>query len=261
MLIALLPALMLAAGITQPMTTIDREIAPAGNEAVVRVDRPNPPAEPYVLVGQVDTVGGTTYDWQTNGPIGRFLINSPDYGLHVAWMYSADQTTIFPDRNMRYNFFDYAAGGWNWVDPDFMQSGVNVFTEKAGYGTLEADPATGVAYVSGHLGTPIRPDLARDMAPGGGLFEYCAGTPNADGYLWPYMSADGNGKVHVACIDDASRNQLFFTKVDPWCTWMSPVGVAAPQPDPAFPTQNIAASKALTLRPSRFSAALDSCSP
>lgn len=243
MLIALLPAFVLAAGMTHPMTTIDRDVSPLPGEQLTRVDRPTPPAQDYVLVGMVDTIGGSTCDWQFNGPMGRYLMNAPDYGLHATWMYSASDQTTYPDRNMRYNFYDYATGEWNWIDPDFMQSGVNVYTERTGYGTLEVDPASGVAYVSTHLGTVIRPELARDMAPGGGLFEYCNSQPNADGYLWPYMAVDGEGAVHFAVIDDASRNQLFYTKVDPWCEWSNPVGVAAPQPDPNFPTQAIAASR------------------
>ncbi|MFO7639636.1 MAG: FlgD immunoglobulin-like domain containing protein [bacterium] len=243
MLIALLPAFVLAAGMTHPMTTIDRDVSPLPGEQLTRVDRPTPPAQDYVLVGMVDTIGGSTCDWQFNGPMGRYLMNAPDYGLHATWMYSASDQTTYPDRNMRYNFYDYATGEWNWIDPDFMQSGVNVYTDRTGYGTLEVDPSTGVAYVSTHIGTVLRPELARDMAPGGGLFEYCNSQPNADGYLWPYMAVDGEGAVHFAVIDDASRNQLFYTRVNPWCEWSNPVGVAAPQPDPNFPTQNIAASR------------------
>ncbi|HDQ99080.1 MAG TPA: T9SS type A sorting domain-containing protein [candidate division WOR-3 bacterium] len=244
MLIALLPALMLAASVTQPMTALAPDVAPEPNEPVTKVERPAPPAQPFVMVGIVDTIGGTTCDWQFNGPMGRYLMNATEYGLHATWMYSASDQTTYPDRNMRYNFYDYATGEWNWIDPDHMQSGVNVYTERTGYGTLEVDPATGVAYVSTHLGTaPLRPELARDLAPGGGLFEYCNSQPNADAYLWPYMAVDGEGAVHFALIDDASRDQLFYSKVDPWCEWTIPVGVAAPQPDPAFPTQGIAASR------------------
>jgi hypothetical protein len=244
MLFALLPALVLAAGVTQPMTTIDRDLGgSSANEPVTRVEGQNPPAQPLVRIGTVDTVGGTTVDWLMNGPIARYLVNSPDHGLHVTWMYSAADQTTFPDRNQRYNFYDYSTGEWNWIDPDYMQSGVNAYTERCGYGTLEADPATGIAYVSTHLGNPIRVDLARDMAPGGGLFEYCSGSPNVDGYLWPYMSLGQGGKIHIALNDDASRDQLYYSKVDPWCTFATPVGIAAPQPEPLFPTQNIAASK------------------
>ena len=105
----LLPALLLA----------------AGNLALAGTDDP--------VLGTVDTIGGTTFDWQANGPALRMLANSDGNGIHALWMYSASTSgTTFPDRNMRYNFFDYAAGAWSFIDPDFMQSGVNVFAERVG---------------------------------------------------------------------------------------------------------------------------------
>ncbi|UCG42390.1 MAG: exo-alpha-sialidase [candidate division WOR-3 bacterium] len=97
----------------------------------------------------VDTIGGTTQDMQCLGPAVRTLCNSEDYGVHVAWEHSTYQSGGFPDLNTRYNFYDYSAG-WNWIDPDYMQSGVNVFTKRTAMGRLSADPNTGCALVSGH---------------------------------------------------------------------------------------------------------------
>ncbi len=239
------PTLLLASAL-QPMTVLPDETSPvdqAGPITSLVTPAGTGGGESYVI-GIVDTVGGTTYDWQNNGPAYRQLVNSAEHGIHVAWMYSASDQTTFPDRNMRYNFYDYTTRTWNWIEPgDHMQSGVNVFTERCGFGNLDADPATGVAVVSAHLGTPIYPEVARDMAPGAGLFEYCPGDPTMSGYLWPYISVGQNSAVHCACIDDASQNMIFYSKVDPWCTWADPVGMAAPQPDPNFPDQNVAASK------------------
>ncbi len=99
--------------------------------------------------GRVDTVGGTTYDMQLVGPSFRSVCCSPAYGVHCAWNYSASDSRTFPDLNVRYNFYDYASSYWNWIDPDYMQSGVNVFTQKTGCGCLDADPFTDVAIVSG----------------------------------------------------------------------------------------------------------------
>ena len=44
-----------------------------------------------------------------------------------------------------------AADAWNWVDADYMQSGVNVYDKRAGYGNMQADPATGSAIVGAGL--------------------------------------------------------------------------------------------------------------
>jgi hypothetical protein len=146
--------------------------------------------------------------------------------------------TTFPDRNMRYNFYDYTTGEWNWIDPDFMASGVNVFTDRSGYGSLDADPSTGVAISSRHYGaTTLSPGLARDMAPGAGIFEYCNGP---EGYLWPPVSVDESGWFHIGLMDDPGRLDLYYTRVQTWCNWDNPSLAASPI---NFPTHNIAASK------------------
>ena len=243
-LVLLVPVLVLAGVNLHPVDIMPQEdvVVPSGALTTVESDGRRP-QESFVLIGTIDTIGGTTYDWQSNACAYRMVVNSSDYGVHVTWMKSASDQTTFPDRNMGYNFYDYSTGAWNWIDPDYMQSGVNTFTERCGYGNIDADPATGVAIIPAHLHTPLTPDVARDMAPGAGLFEYCTGTPTMTDYLWPPLSVGQGGEIHVACIDNASRNMGFYSKVDPWCTWADPVGLAAPQPDPNFSNQNIAASK------------------
>ncbi len=235
----LVPVLALAGSNLQPVTAIDVNGSNAGSGMRVDGGRPN---GPVALVGRIDTVFGTTYDWQANGPSLRQLVLAPGYGVHALAMTSADQGGTFPDRNMRYNFFDVAAGSWNWIDPDFMQSGVNTYTAKVGYGNIAADPASGVAVVASHGGTPLQPIGARDMAPGAGIFEYTSGT-EAEGYLWQVIDVGQNGTIHNTVIDDATRLALYYTQVTAWPSWTVPVGVAAPQPEPEFSCQNIAASK------------------
>ncbi|UCG43626.1 MAG: exo-alpha-sialidase, partial [candidate division WOR-3 bacterium] len=97
-----------------------------------------------------DTIGGTTQDLQCLGPAVRTLCNSEDYGVHAAWEHSLDLSGGgFPYLNTRYNFYDYSTG-WNWIDPDYLFSGVNVFTGRTAMGRLSADSNTGSAHVSGH---------------------------------------------------------------------------------------------------------------
>ncbi|MBM3314815.1 hypothetical protein FJY71_03100, partial [candidate division WOR-3 bacterium] len=149
---------LVTAGPLNPVTVLPSETDQATAVALPGSSSPTVPAGKDWIVGEVDTVGGTTYDWLGNGPMYRFICNSQDYGIHVEWMFSASQSgTSFPDRNMRYNFYDYATHAWNWIDPDYMASGVNVFTERSGYGNLDADPNTGIAITVCHNGTPLRP--------------------------------------------------------------------------------------------------------
>jgi len=100
-----------------------------------------------IELGDPDTIGGTTYDLQACGPARTVILNSPGHGIHAVWMYSEDTSGAFADLNMHYNFYDYAAHLWNWLDPDFMQSGMNAFPYRTGLGCLSADSG-GAAIIS-----------------------------------------------------------------------------------------------------------------
>ena len=161
----------------------------------------------------LDTVGGTTYDWWFDGPMHRDIVNSPDVGIHVTWMYSAETTgTSFPDRNMRYNFYDYVTNQWNWIDPDFMQSGVNVYADRAGFGNLDADLTTGIAIISRHGGTPTHVRAARDIAPGAGIYEYAEG-PDGQG---PAIASGQSNALHAAFMSPAG---LAYDRIPTWPDW------------------------------------------
>lgn len=194
-------------------------------------------------VGERDTVGGTTYDWQGNGPVWRMYCAGSGSGRHALWMYSGDTSgTVFPDRNMRYNYYDGVAGSWNWIDPSFMSSGVNVYTARSGFGNIGNNPNTGAAVVVAHQGMAgsLLLVLARDLVGGGGVFEFCRGP---DGYIWPVLAVDARGWYHCAMMDDYFRDRVWYSRCTTWCQWDSALrlsGLGAP--DPGFPSHNIAAS-------------------
>ena len=97
----------------------------------------------------------------------RTLSSAPGYGAYAAWEYSTDLSGGgFPDLNARCNFYDYSTGEWNWIDPDYLHSGVNVFTQRAAFGLLAVDHNTDCAHVSGHYASQTgiggeRPKSAR----------------------------------------------------------------------------------------------------
>jgi hypothetical protein len=204
-------------------------------------------ALPLLVIAQpieTDTIGGTTYDWAANGPTWRMIANDTTYGIHTAWMFSADPGSSWPDRSMRYNFYDKSAGAWNFIDPtNYMNSGVNVYSMRNGYGALDVNPATGCAYVSAHRGVTgdMTPMVARDAAPGAGIFEVCDGAASAYGYQWPVISIGLNEKVHVGCYDMGTQDMVYYTSIDPWCTWATPTDMT--DNEPLFQDHYIAASK------------------
>jgi hypothetical protein len=116
-----------------------------------------------------------------------------------------------------------------------------VFPYRVGFGNLAVDPNTGCAVVSCHSthgGLTIHPDLARDIAPGAGIFEYAEGDPTASGYQWPPLAVGQSGTIHVLSITAAYLIQYF--RVSSWPTFET--GVGGFVPDPGFPSQYIAAS-------------------
>jgi len=222
-------------GITAPVYAPNR-VLPRGSTAGTDV------------VGRIDTVGGTTFDVQINANSDKFIEVDPAYGVHVTWIYSASTVSPYADRNMRYNFYDLTAGAWNFIDPtNYMNSGVNAFTIRSGFGALDVDPITGSAFISCHQAvSSINPTVARDAAPGAGIFSECVGSPAADGYQWPAMCMTHSEQIHVGLCDNATTHGIFLSNVNPWCTWSTPVAFQDVAPTPGFPTFIATSSKTST---------------
>lgn len=182
------------------------------------------------LTGVVDTVGGTTFDNQNSAPALQWLAVDPTNGIHVSWLYSAQPYgSNWPDRTVRYNFFDRNTGAWNWNDPDFMASGTNTQTQRTGYGTMEIDPTSGAAIVACHYsagGMPptFVPIVARDAGPGGGIFEYCDGAPDLEAYFLPTVAMTADRTTHLLIIKFGVSDNIYYTRATSWCTWDQPSG-------------------------------------
>jgi len=252
----LVPVLALAAGTTPPGTVVAPGVSLQAVTALASDGKAGPSSAQFALgpsrtarftIGTVDTVGGTTYDYCTNGPAYRMLVQTPGVGVHVLFMYSLDQDTLFPNRNLRYNFYDYNYRVWSWQDSlDFTQSGQNVFATRAGYGCMDVD-TTGVAVVSAHHSTgsgqaDYAPIIARDAAVGQGIFEYSPGEPTINNYEWPYISVGSSGVHQLAIIAASNQNNLYWSRSTTWQTWDPAMSIPSPQPEPNFPTHNIATS-------------------
>ena len=186
-------------------------------------------AGPVVLPGVTDTVGGTTYDNQNSGPSLRMLVSDPEYGVHVTWAYSAQpQSSQWPDRTMRYNFFDRSLGEWNWTDPAYMNSGMNSQTVRTGYGNLDVDQNDGAGLVVAHYnagGMPPQfcPTVQRDLAPGAGLFDECNGAPELVGHFLPVMGVGQDAIIHLLLIKFSVTENLYYSRSTFWCSWETPV--------------------------------------
>jgi len=188
-------------------------------------------------VGTVDTVGGTTYDWQFSGPCWRMLVNSAGHGMYVVWMYSTSMSgSTFPDRNMRLNYYDDTLQKWAYVDSsDFMYSGMGLFPKRSGYGSIDADTG-GTPFTSCHttLGGATKPWVAKGQSGGysDSVLPSCT---------WPPIAVGRNGAVHILPMTNSYDLTYCRIAPDSWPHWSTPMtGIL---PNPGFPSQNIAASK------------------
>jgi len=236
----------LAAGNTRPVTALMPEggvtnVTPSSAPAAADQGPAN--IAPQILVGSLDTIGGTTYDWCVNGPRLRVLVNSPTHGVHAAWMYSTTTSgSDFPDRNMRYNYYDVATHAWNWLDADYMQSGVNVYSKRAGHGNLDADPVTGIAIFGAHVtvGSDVRPLVARDVDAGAGIFEF-ADSMALGICQWAPVAVGQDGQINIFPITAAYDLSYSNIAAGGWPNFSTPQSEFVPSP--GFPTHNITASK------------------
>ncbi len=194
------------------------------------------------IIGRQEVIGYTTYDWQYNGPVYTHCIVDPVFGVHCNWMFSnTDPSGATLERNQYYNFYDFSTRTWGWA------TGFQAFTIRSGYGGMSNDPITGCAVIGTHqtIGGNITPVVARDQEPGAGLFEYSTG-PAA--YQWPPIGVTYNQRIHSAVISSSSAatgfsDSVYYTRVDPWPTWTTPIYIQPPSPSAGFCSQNIATSK------------------
>ncbi len=189
-------------------------------------------------VGSVDTVGGTTCDWQYSGPVWRTLVNSAGSGIYAAWMYSASMSgSTFPDRNIRLNFYDRTTHEWSYIDStDFLYSGASVFPKRSGFGGIDADTSGGL-FISCHatLGGETRPWVAK------GSSNSLSDSTDIPACVWPAIAVGRNGAIHILAINgDLDLTYCRITQ-DSWPHWSAPFSEI--WPSPGFPTHNIAASK------------------
>ncbi len=194
------------------------------------------PYEP--LVGTIDTIGGTSYDWWFGGPAYRLIANAPGHGLHVTWMHStALAGSSYPDRNLRYRFFEFAGDTWLWPDTTWVNAGMNAFAERSGFGNIAVDQRTGSAVIGrqwARSGT-VTLGCARDIAAGAGLFEY-ATDANTDNYAWSVTAVDTSGIVHQLAM--TQDYLLGYFRISTWPDYGP--AVTGFVPGPSFPSHNLA---------------------
>jgi hypothetical protein len=182
-----------------------------------------------------NVIGYTTYDWQYSGPVYSNCRYAPvANGIHCSWMYAnTPPSGGAPDRNLYYNFYDFTTRTWGW------SSGTPVFVQRSGFSGMDYDPITGNAVfaTSQYISGVTRLIIARDQAPGAGIFETGQGP---SGYRYPAVGVTNNQAIHIAMIDITAECNLWYDRSQSYNIWSTPVLI---QPSIKFPSHNISASK------------------
>jgi len=172
------------------------------NQKIITGDEPLPdvpyyPSQPGLITDSPgEIVGGTQYDYQSNGSSGRRIAVDSQGGVHFAWM----NGTAYPNnREVDYNYVD-ALG--NWLVPE---QGVTVSEQNgAGYTqiALTNDDMAAVAYHQWNV-SPYSV-IAVDNFPGMGIFNYWD-IPDMLSLrcYWPYVAVDRNDRIHALVNEQA----------------------------------------------------------
>jgi hypothetical protein len=173
---------------------------------------------------RVSVAGYTTWDWFFTGPTLKWCItDTAANGIHIAWTWCDG---VSANSNARYNFYNFTNRNWNWP------GGINVFTQRSGFSSMDNHSNTGRIYI-------MSSQLARDQAPGAGLFEYFSRPPNASS---PVIAVTPDTIVHCVFLD-AIAGTLSYSRMTTNGNWSTPIPICPPAPEPMFPTYNIAVSK------------------
>ena len=146
-----------------------------------------------VAVGEIDTIGSTTYDWQYNGPsLSRIAFDRNNNFVHLIWIWSDSTSgTLFPDRQVYYNCYNPLVG---WLFGQGMEGGTACQTTRSGYGTIDL-LSDGRAVIALHRGTGPTTAVGVDLIPGLGVFDFVQLSP--DNVIWPRVGVTGNDSIAV----------------------------------------------------------------
>ena len=179
--------------------------------------RPIPtPLDDWTPGSEVDTMGWTWYDYQTNGTNGKQIGVDASGWVHTVWTNGVNQGSI--PRHVYYNV-------WNpetqrFVHPEGSPDPLGVQVDgaaKAGFVNIAVDPE-GWAYPLFHQsahsdGTDPHAAGAIDFLPTVGAF-----TPSEIPYpgirqiIWPHVAIDISGNLHVVTTETSTGSEDFYAK-------------------------------------------------
>ena len=184
-------------------------------------------------IGRIDVVGYTYSDWQWNGPPFTNCVCDSYIGIYVSW--GSGTAPNYTDRNIGYNVYEFTVGDWAWPN------GINTFVQPSGFGGMDVDLVTGNVVLSTNqtISSNLTPVLAQEFLVGTGVFSYSVGPT---GYRSPPIAITNNQAIHCVMFSSATYDSLYYTRVQPWAIWSTPINISSPNPAD-YPDHNINGSK------------------
>jgi hypothetical protein len=188
------------------------------------------PAQPGLMASPGDIMGWTQYDYQSNGSSGNRIARDSNGGLHMSWMNGIDYGGGL--RIVSYNYVDPAGAiQWPGTGTDVTPS----YRNGDGYTqiTVTADSLAIVGnhnatYSGGTLDTIF---MGVDAGTGWGIFTSRARRMifggNARGNIWPYITMDNGGRLHVLATETTvgigeTQTLGYMRSPDRGITWTTP---------------------------------------
>ncbi|UCC80252.1 MAG: T9SS type A sorting domain-containing protein [Candidatus Zixiibacteriota bacterium] len=167
-----------------------------GNEPLP--DVPYYPSQPGMTTDSPgEVVGGTQYDYQSNGSTGRRIALDSQGGIHIDWMNGITYPSL---RHVYYNYKDNAG---NWLVPGTGSA----VSQASGAGYCQLDLTADDRAVAAYHQWQASPwaILAIDAFSGFGIFNYYDPPDFVSGVrcYWPYVTVDRNGNIHMVVNEQA----------------------------------------------------------
>jgi hypothetical protein len=167
-----------------------------GNEPLP--DLPYYPSQPGATTDSPGiVVGGTQYDYQSNGPSGRRIAFDSQGGIHIDWMNGVTYPSV------RHVYYNYADNTGTWLVPGIGTSVSQL--SGAGYTQLELTNDDRAIAVYHQWQMSPYAVVAIDAFSGFGIFNYYDPPDFVQGVrcYWPYAAMDRNDRIHLVVNEQA----------------------------------------------------------
>ena len=222
-LVLLLIGVVTAAFAAPVSPTVVRQLEPVmltGLEDVVpapvgSAPRPLPnPLDDWTPGSEVDTIGWTWYDYQTNGTHGKQIAVDANGWVHVVWTNGLNEGATI--RHVYYNVWNPELG--SFVLPDANQPiGVQIDpSTRAGFVNVTVLP-DGWAFPAFHQVVPETPNagaaVSIDFLPCVGAFTTVT-IPGHNGraIIWPHIAVGIDSNLHVVTTENGGASEDFYAR-------------------------------------------------